>query len=134
MLRRFTISEAQARHAIERGEFDAEVVSSAGCVAVVLTQGWCSQWRAMGDWLDRLVELGEPKAIDIDVWQLVYDRVPYFREFLEFKESRLGNYEVPYVRYYVAGRLKGESNSVRPTEFLGRFDSGAGRGAPTGSG
>ena len=109
---------------MEMGEFEAGVVSSAEKVAVVLTQGWCSEWHAMDAWLRRLIELGEPQTPRIDVWELVYDRVACFHEFLEFKESRFGNYRVPYVRYYVEGRLKSESNFVRSIEFLARFDPG----------
>lgn len=121
MLRRFTISEHQARHALASGEFDSQVVSSAANVAVVLTQGWCSDWLRMDEWLERLVELGEPQAFELDVWELIYDRVGYFREFLAFKETTFGNRQVPYVRYYIGGRLSAESNFVSSIEFLSHF-------------
>lgn len=124
MLRRFTIDEQQARCAIQHGEFDSEVVASSPCVAVVLTQGWCSEWFAMDAWLRRLIEQREPRDMHVDVWTLLYDQVSYFREFLQFKESVFGNYRIPYIRYYSKGRPFGESNFVQAAEFLSRFTTG----------
>ncbi|HUX22076.1 MAG TPA: hypothetical protein VMW69_12615 [Spirochaetia bacterium] len=121
MLHSKPIDEAHARQAIAAGEFADDIVHSSRNVAVVLTQGWCPEWMAMHRWLDGMIKRGEPGTLDIDLYQLIYDRVPYFREFLRFKEGTLGNYEVPYVRYYVDGRLVRESNYCSPAEFLTPF-------------
>lgn len=106
---------------MEMGEFDADVIGSSRMVAVILTQSWCFEWAIMNRWLDRLVKREEPRDIQLDVYQLVYDREPYFREFLDFKERNFQNYHVPYVRYYNDGRLIGQSNFVRPERFLSYF-------------
>jgi hypothetical protein len=116
-----TIDEANARRAMSVGEFADDIVRSSQNVVVILTQGWCPEWMAMHRWLEGMIKRGEPASLEIDLHQLIYDRVPYFREFLRFKEERLGNYEVPYVRYYVAGRLVRESNYCTSTEFLSPF-------------
>lgn len=130
MLRRIGLDEQEAKRAIAEGDFGQDIVHSAEHVALILTQGWCSDWNSMNHWLDDLIEQGEPIDLDIDVYHLIYDRVPCFREFLDFKEVRLGNYHVPYVRYYSRGVLVGESNYVNPARFLERFrDSDHRRGS-----
>ena len=121
MLHPKAIDEEQARYAISFGEFAPVVIGSSRNVAVVLTQGWCPEWMAMHRFLEKMIERSEPDKLEIDLYQLVYDRVPYFREFLHFKETTFGNYDVPYVRYYVEGRLVAESNYCSPQQFVAHF-------------
>lgn len=123
MLHPKTINEAQVRQAMDSGEFTPEVIHSSRNVALLLTQGWCPEWMAMHRWLERMIAKEEPRDVELDLYQLVYDRVSYFREFLAFKETTFGNYQVPYVRYYVDGRLVGESNYCNQEQFLRHFRS-----------
>jgi hypothetical protein len=41
------IGKEQALAAIRNGEFGDNIICSAETVAVILTQNWCPQWRAM---------------------------------------------------------------------------------------
>ncbi len=102
-----TLTEAQCRAAMASGEFDEAVRSAAPAVAVVLTQSWCPQWRWLAGYLPRVETLP-----GVAVFSLEYDRVPWFEDFMTFKEERFGNREVPYVRYYRQGRLVKESNFI----------------------
>jgi hypothetical protein len=47
---------------------------------------------------------------DADLYELIYNCVPYFSEFLTFKEKSRRNYEVPYLRFYRSGKLIEVSN------------------------
>jgi hypothetical protein len=88
-------------------------------VAVVLTQDWCGQWAAMDGYLG---EMGARNPeLELAVFQLEYNRVDYFQEFLRFKEQVLGNAVIPYVRYYRDGLLIGQSNYVSERQFLSFF-------------
>lgn len=117
------LTEPDARHAIETGEFSDTVIRSRRNVAIVLTQGWCPQWSAMNRWLAKFINGKESIDLEIDLYSLIYDRVPYFHEFLAFKEGNFHNYSVPYVRYYVDGKLVDESNYCSPPQFFSRFES-----------
>lgn len=103
------IVERQALHAVEHGEFPEEVIASNDRVVVIMTQDWCSQWLLLNLWI-RTIRV----AADVDLYELVYNRVDYFEEFLRLKEERWGNEAIPYLRSYRDGRLVGESN------YLGR--------------
>jgi len=87
-------------------EIPSEIRESSSKVAVVLTQSWCPQWMAMRLWLKRLGK----KHQDLHVYQLEYDREPWFHEFMQFKEFHLKNDLVPYVMYYINGEFQGDSN------------------------
>jgi hypothetical protein len=117
-----TISDEEARSAIENKEFPDSIRGSCDRVAVILTQGWCPQWASLKYGLDRIAAT-EPS--DIDVYVFIYDRSPLFREFLEFKENVWENDLVPYVRYYRNGKLKDESNFLAVPAFLNRFNDAA---------
>ena len=117
------LTETDARHAIETGEFSDTIIRSRRNVVIVLTQGWCPQWAVMNRWLEKLINGKEPVDLEIDLYSLVYDRVPYFYEFLAFKEVTFRNYSVPYLRYYVDGQLIGESNYCSRRQFFARFES-----------
>ncbi len=141
MIRRLGITDEQARLAIREGEFPRDVTASSDSVAVILTQGWCPDWRRMDRWLSESLERdGEAQnsgasdsvsfreanghaaaAHDIHIYQLIYDRVAFFDEFRGFKERVLGNYLIPYVRYYRHGEFVGDSNQVSEQEFFRRL-------------
>ena len=103
----FAIEEPQAQYAIRHGEFAHDVTASNTVVIVVMTQDWCPQWIYMSAWLPSLQSESE-----VDVYELIYNRERYFREFLRLKEGQWGNYEVPYLRYYRSGELVAVSNFV----------------------
>lgn len=114
MLRRRTLTSDQVLHAIAHGEFGPDVLSSQGNVAIIMTQDWCTQWRSMGGWLKNLDD-----TIDLDIYELCYNRVDCFQDFLSLKENVWKNQTIPYVRYYRDGRLITESNYISRKEFLG---------------
>lgn len=103
----YRLTEAQCRAAMAAGDFRPEISGSAPVVAIVLTQSWCPQWAWMSAWLGPVA--GEA---GVDVWQVEYDREPFFEEFMAWKEGVLGNDHVPYIRYYRAGKLARESNYI----------------------
>ena len=120
MVRRITITADQVDTTLENGTLPVEVVASASRVAVVLTQSWCGQWRMMKTWLSKLEsEMSE----ELDVYELEYDTVSRFREFMSFKENVLGNDLVPFVLYYRDGECVGRSNYLGRDEFMRMFDS-----------
>jgi hypothetical protein len=119
LIRRRELSREQAAQAMREGEFGAEVRGASALVAVVLTQDWCGQWAAMDSYLRELERRG--LELEVTVFQLEYNRVDYFQEFLRFKEQVLGNAVIPYVRYYRDGKLSAQSNYVSERQFLGFF-------------
>lgn len=74
-----------------------------------MTQDWCPQWIYMSAWLPPL-----QSESGVDLYELIYNREPYYRKFLALKEGLGGNYKVPYLRYYRSGRL------VAVTNFVGK--------------
>jgi hypothetical protein len=116
MIRRLQLSREQAAFAMRQGEFDEGVRGASPLVAVVLTQDWCGQWAAMDGYLAEMV--GRHPELGLTVFQLEYNRVDYFQDFLRFKEQVLGNAVIPYVRYYRDARLVGQSNYVSERQFL----------------
>ena len=119
MIHRQELSREQAASAMRLGEFDPSVCTASRLVAVVLTQDWCGQWAAMDGYL---AEMGSRHPeLELTVFQLEYNRVDYFQDFLRFKEQVLGNAVIPYVRYYRDGRLVGQSNYVSERQFLSSF-------------
>ena len=121
MIIRKQLTEADARTAITEGEFAESVRASGENVAIVLTQHWCPQWTAMQHWLGKLERKNRPEDLDVEVYELEYDKVDYGSEFMRFKESVFGNSLIPYVRYYHNGDLIGETNFVGADRFLGYF-------------
>lgn len=112
MINRKVLSKEQVLAAMETGEFGRDVTASNEIVAVVMTQDWCPQWAAMRNWLYEF-----PVEKDIDIYELVYNKVDYFHEFRDFKESIWKNDEIPYLRYYRNGALVNESNYVGMQHF-----------------
>jgi len=115
------LTDSQARHAMRSGEFGSDVTGRARRVAVVLTQGWCPQWKTMRRWLGDLAERDPNTDPDVWVFELEYDGKDYFDEFLRTKEELWRNRLVPYLRYYADGRLVGETNSVSEPRFFSMF-------------
>lgn len=123
MLTRKTLTEEQARYAMEHGEFPESVTNDGDNVAIVLTQGWCPQWVSMNVWLNSMLKKGEPQDFDLTLYEFVYDQVDFFDAFREFKESTFDNLEIPYIRYYANGRCFNTSNYVPSRQFLRHFET-----------
>lgn len=122
MLRILDLPDDAARECIRNGDFPASVLGE-GNTAVVMTQNWCPDWFFMKSWLKRMEKSGKPTDVDIDVYVLVYNGKPFFSEFMDHKEKKFGNFQIPYVRYYRSGLYVGESNQVRPGRFEEMFAS-----------
>ncbi len=106
------ITEEQAFYAIKNGEFDKDVIASRNNVVVIMTQDWCPQWLHMQTWLyDAL------NGHDVGLYELLYNKVSYFNEFREFKETVWKNDEIPYLRFYKAGKLFRDSNYIIRERF-----------------
>jgi hypothetical protein len=118
---RHSITEEQARSIMSAGDIPEVFRRASARVAVVLTQGWCPQWRAMDSFLSRMESDTADGHGDLTVFDLVYDRLPFFPAFLDFKETRFNNYSVPYVRYYRDGKFTAASNYVSETGFFSLF-------------
>lgn len=114
MINRLMISGEKVRDAIKKGEFSSDVLTSAETVAIVMTQDWCPQWLNMQKWIYRL-ETGK----SVDIYELIYNKEPYFKEFMSFKENIWNNHSVPYLRFYNNGSLARETNYISRTEFAG---------------
>ena len=118
-----TISEDQARKAIETGDFDESVKKAGERVAIILTQDWCPQWLALNRWLGKAEKKPTTDEPDVVVYELIYNGKPYGNEFMQFKEDVLGNDLVPYVRYYRSGEFVRESNYVSRDRFFANLES-----------
>jgi hypothetical protein len=103
------ITRSQAQHAIEQGDFGSDITGAAEKVAVILTQSWCPQWHAMKNFVADFKGAA--------VFYLEYDKTDYFDAFRAFKENTWRNDQIPYVRYYAAGKLVAESNAVPEETF-----------------
>jgi hypothetical protein len=103
----------QCATAIRNGEFGDDVIKATTSAVVVLTQSWCPQWIRMREYLDRLPEDSTRRISYVE-----YDLEPYFEDFMSFKETKFGNDQVPYVRYYRKGSLARESNYVDERGFI----------------
>lgn len=112
------LTEADCRSSIQAGDFEEALVASAPAVAVILTQSWCPQWLFMKSYLaDAERQAGEKARFYV----VEYDREPFYRDFMAFKEDVFGNREIPYVRYYRDGKLHAESNYISKQGFLSKL-------------
>jgi hypothetical protein len=102
---------------IKNGEFGKEIIDSRKNTAVIMTQDWCHQWKMMNGWIGTLSD-----DIELDIYLIIYNKEDYYEEFMSFKEEVFGNYEIPYIRYYVDGVLVQESNYVPKDSFLNFFN------------
>ncbi len=123
MMHRSQLTEEHVQRVIDYGELPDEVLKERSNVAVILTQGWCPQWKAMDVWLTAAQNNAEPQEYELSVRCFVYDKSPLFKQFRRFKEKTWGNHHVPYVRYYKDGKLVDETNYVPAQEFFSRFAS-----------
>lgn len=113
MINRKLIQREQAMNAISNGEFESDLLNSSNRVVVILTQDWCPQWRDMKGWIYSF-DIEE----DIDIYELEYNKADYFDAFRSFKENELGNYNVPYLRFYKHGTLYRESNYISEGQVI----------------
>jgi hypothetical protein len=115
------LTEEDCLFAVRSGDFAESVRGAAPLVAVILTQSWCPQWRFMQSYLAEAEQsVGERGAIYV----VEYDREPFYRDFMTFKEDIFQNREIPYVRYYRAGLLHAESNFISKQGFLSKLGVG----------
>ena len=118
MIRRLT--EAECRAAVESGDFDAALVKGPR-TAIILTQSWCPQWKAMSAYLPRV----EAALGDARIYYVEYDIEPWenlaHETFMAFKENTFNNREIPYVRYYKNGVFSRDSNYLALDGFTGRL-------------
>jgi hypothetical protein len=118
---RSKLTEDQAGKIMAEAEIPPEMRGISGKVAVILTQSWCPQWRAMDAYLGRMQEAQNPETAELTVFYLCYDLLPFKEEFTRFKETRFANDQIPFVLYYAAGELKNTSNYVSESGFLELF-------------
>jgi len=113
------LTAAQCAAAMRDGDFGPDVRDAAETVAVVLTQGWCPQWKAMSSWLDAAAAEAGAAAFYVE-----YDEEEFFEPFMAWKEDVLGNRSVPYVRYYRGGAPTGQGNYVSRDAFVAALRRG----------
>jgi hypothetical protein len=102
---------------METGEY--ETASEDSRAALILTQSWCPQWQAMKAYLRE----AENRLPGLTILYIEYDLVPWFEEFMAFKEETFDNREIPYVRYYNEGKCTSWSNYTSLEGFLHRLGS-----------
>lgn len=119
MIERKTLNENDIKKAMDIGEFPGHIINSKKNVAVIMTQDWCSQWTFMNRYLYRLVE--NDSGLECDIYEIIYNREPWSREFMDFKENTLGNHQIPYVRFYKDGTYAGEANYLYEEDFIKRL-------------
>jgi hypothetical protein len=112
MIRKLT--EQECRDAMKKGVFEP----FEGTGALILTQSWCPQWKAMKSYLPEAEKAGS----DVTILYVEYDTEAFFTEFMDFKENTYQNREIPYVRYFREGIFLGESNYVSLQGFLHRLN------------
>lgn len=113
MINRKLIQKDQALYAIANGEFESNILSSKSSVVIIMTQDWCPQWMSMKSWIYGL-EIDK----DIEIYELEYNKVDYFEDFMSFKENQWGNNNIPYLRFYKDGILNKEENYISDSEFI----------------
>ena len=125
MIRKLT--EAECIFAVENGDFDPALFS--GPAAIILTQSWCPQWKAMQSYLPNAnAELSTALNLpmeEIKIYYVEYDietwEVLKNEDFMSFKEKTFDNREIPYVRYYLNGAYSRDSNFISLDGFKSRF-------------
>lgn len=112
------ITDEQVEFAIKNGDFGTDILQKSKNVAIILTQGWCGQWIVMRRYLKKIEKEKNELTRELSVFTLEYNKLSNFREFMQFKEEKLGNSLVPYIQYYNKGKLTESSNFVNQIEFL----------------
>jgi len=126
MIRKLT--EAECRAAMETGEFCSALVTGPAA-AIILTQSWCPQWKAMKSYLPQAeAALGAALNIslsDVRIYYAEYDIENWesldHDVFMSFKEQTFNNREIPYVRYYRNGAYTRDSNYISLDGFKSRL-------------
>lgn len=121
MLSLIQLTEEQARNTLEEHELPQELRTASKFTALVATQDWCPDSRAVFRWMKKHAKKGLPEDIDVTVYTVEYNKLPFFDEFREMKEQVWQNYFIPYIRYYQDGTLIDESNRVSADDFLASF-------------
>ena len=114
------LTETECRAAMEKGEFELSELSGGeapGKAAIVLTQSWCPQWKAMKNYLND----AEKRLSGLKIFYVEYDLCSFFEDFMTFKENTWQNREIPYVRYYKDGVCSASGNYVSLDGFLQRL-------------
>lgn len=108
------LTDEDLLEAVSAGEMTEKITKSHERVAVVLTQSWCPQWLMMKIWLNGMKG-------DFKIYWAEYEKMDCYHAFMNFKEKTFGNYQVPYIRFYVNGELTGESNYCNREHFLNQL-------------
>lgn len=117
-----TLSEQEARYAMENGEFSASLINKVQHLAIILTQSWCPQWRFLQAYLEGLEpQLEAQHSGKTAILSMEYDKTAIFHPFMHFKETVFKNDQVPYIRYYKNGKLITESNFISAQGFRDRL-------------
>jgi hypothetical protein len=97
------LTEDQLEALMRDGDFPESVRLAADKVVVVMTQDWCGQWTNMAAYLPDFTDQAA-------IFVVEYNRLADFDRIMKFKEDVLGNRQVPYLRFYRAGKLVRQSN------------------------
>jgi hypothetical protein len=100
-----TLTQDQLEALLREGDFPESVRLAADKVVVVMTQDWCGQWINMAAYLSDFADRAA-------IFTVEYNRLPDFETIMKFKEDVFGNAQVPYVRYYRAGKFVRASNWI----------------------
>ena len=111
------LPDEQVEVLFSRGDFDSGFISSEKFTAIVFSQDWCPDFRAMLSYLTQAAEKNFPD-VNCAVYVLKYNRKAYFEKFMEHKEREWDNSPIPYVRYYRNGIFSGFSNYVGEKDFF----------------
>ena len=114
------LTETECRRAMEKGDFELPELFDTNS-ALILTQSWCSQWKAMKNYLGE----AEKTFPGLTIFFVEYDFLSFFEDFTAFKENTYENREIPYVRYYKGGKCCSWSNFVSLEGFLQRLGTPA---------
>ncbi|MFP4643552.1 MAG: hypothetical protein ACLFM0_04285 [Spirochaetales bacterium] len=120
------LTDEQARRVLDDQELPEDLRNASRCTALVATQDWCPDWHAVNRWLSKYSKKGLPEDVDVTIYTVEYNKLPFFDAFRAMKERTWQNFFVPYIRYYVDGELVDESNRVGVDRFVTTFrNSGA---------
>ncbi|MFW6387769.1 MAG: hypothetical protein ACOC0B_00710 [bacterium] len=115
------LTEEQARRTLDEQELPEELRTSSKFSALMATQDWCPDSSAVSRWMKKHARKGLPEDIDVTVYTVHYNKLPFFDEFREMKEQVWQNFFIPYIRYYQDGSLIDESNRVSADDFFATF-------------
>jgi hypothetical protein len=115
------LTSEQAEKIMAAADIPPEFSGISPRTAIILTQSWCPQWKAMEGYLNRMKDGQNPETDGLTVFYLCYDLLPFGEDFTRFKETRFANDQIPFVLYYNAGQLKNTSNYVSESGFLELF-------------